>query len=204
VLNKAFRSAFSDLVRQDSPSFIRGWLEKSSLPGMLFHRDAEDGLETVIRELLWSYSERNNEAVARMVNAFPDHNIQDQDESKRFEARLTQLADDYPAIAWSLARSGRHKHKMVIRSVAEGLAFQSNTTDFQPGIGRAVNDSARLIGFEPQQLNAAIVAFAARLEGAGVMTDTQVFQIRRLGETVSGRRTLAAALLLRLAETRVL
>ena len=124
-----------------------------------------------------------------------------------FTSILMRLSDDYPSIAYSLARcrldSGYDCDK-VVRPVAEGLVSQMQPMPIREGVRRASDACRRLVGITQAEMEDAVVAFVARLEGKGRPTQPQNFYLRPLGETVDGRRFLSAALLLRLLDRRAL
>jgi hypothetical protein len=204
VLKGALSVAVREAINRDPAAFIKGWLDKGALPSMFVHRDGEDGLESVVREFLWDYSERGASRVESLLAAFPKHSsYRDQSDVEVFTSDLARFVDEYPAVAYSLARLRfGNKYRKCIRAVVESLLSQPQPMAIGNAIRRASDECARLVGITGQEMESAAVAFAGHLDGRGACQRSQNFYLRRLGETVNGRRFLSSALLLRLLEGR--
>jgi hypothetical protein len=204
VLSNAIVRAVREGICRDPAAFIRGWLDKGALPRGLVHGNGEDGLESVVREFFWYYSERSVSKVEALVAAFPAASYRNESGIEVFTSVLAGLSDEYPSIAYSLARVRvGGEYRRALRPVVEGLVFQPEPMPLAQAVRSASDRCAKLVGAAERQLEDAVVAFVACLDGRGNPTQAQNFYLRRLGETVNGRRFLSAALLLRLLEGRV-
>ena len=133
----------------------------------------------------------------RVVNSLPTIKATDLSEPDGLESCLIRLGEDYPSVAFNLARSTRGPNqKTAIQSAAEGLSSQGGS--YSIAKDSLPRHCGRLLDIEPTVMEAALIAFEARLNRVGSLTDAQSFYLKRLGETISGRRSLTAFLFFRL------
>ncbi|MGH9437856.1 MAG: hypothetical protein ACRD22_08150 [Terriglobia bacterium] len=207
VLNKDWQKAMRVAVAKAPVEFIRGWLGREALPKSLVHRNAEDGIETVAREFLWNYSERNRGRVEKMAATFPVLQAPDRNESEviSFQRMLSRLGEVCPSLAYSLARTRMgNSFSKHIRGVAIDLISRPEPMEAAQLFRMSARYCADLARTTQEQIEHAVAAYADWLEGKTAPTAYENFYLRRLGETDSGRKYIAAALLFHLAEGRAL
>ena len=66
ILNSSFKVPMQEAVVQVPAEFVRGWLGAETLPYGLVHRQAEQGLDSVIREFLWNHIDRNETGLGQI------------------------------------------------------------------------------------------------------------------------------------------
>lgn len=204
VLNEAWCAVMREAVLRNPVEFLRGWLNKEALPHRLSHRNAEDGVEVVVRELLWNYSDPSRWRVEALATALPTQPLREgaENEIVALERLLTRLGDLCPSLAYNLARAKGQRCIKPVRAVAVDLVSRPEPIGVPQLFSMAARNCAALVdGATQQEIENAVRAYADQLDkGAPAKS---AFYLRRLGETVSGRRYITAALLLGLSERGV-
>ena len=187
--------------------FVSGWLGTDPLPYGLLHRQAERGLDTVIRAYLWNYAEKNEAKIERLARAFPrpDSPPGTENEADAFKSAVLRLAEVCPALAYNYARQKLRgdKYRKYVRAVAATLLRQSEVLDLRQLQGNLQNDRrdcANLIEITPDQLETAVKAFGGHLDNPARDYKQDEPNLRMLGERSKGCKFLSASLLLRLLE----
>jgi hypothetical protein len=203
VLNDVWRAAMRETVQKNPVDFVRGWLGKDALPTPLANRDAEDGIDVAVREFLWNYSDRSRWRVEDLTAAIPAQPLRERTENDviALKCALMRLGDLCPSLAYNFARTRMdNKFTKHIRTVAVDLISRPEQIDIPLMFSMAARNCASLVGATQQEIEDAVGAYANGLEGRATPTGSQAFYLRRLGETESGRRYIAGALLFRLSE----
>ena len=191
-----------EAVVQVPAEFVRGWLGTETLPYGLVHRQAEQGLDSVIREFLWNHIDRNETRMERLARAFPAESAA-QSEGDAFKSLLWRLGEVCPSLAYNL---GRHKlrgdkYRKYARAVAAAMLHQpADCPRLRDELTLACRHCAGRLGIASEALQANTDAFAAYLDSQASNYKEVEPELRRLGETSSGRQFLTASLLLRLVE----
>lgn len=202
ILNSFFRAPMQESVVQAPVEFVMGWLAPESLRYGLVHRQAELGLETVIREFLWNHIERNESRMERLARAFPSE-INTHSEAECFKSLLSHLGEICPSLSYQLARLKlrSERYRKYVRAVAAAMLHEpADCLQLQETLTAARRDCSRLLGTGPEALLAYVDAYGAYLDGQASNHKHVETDLRRLGETSSGRRFLTASLLLRSME----
>jgi hypothetical protein len=205
ILNSSFRAPMQESVIQAPAEFVAGWSGVEIPPHGFVHRPAEHGLDTVIREFLWNYVDRNETRMERLARTFPS-GAAGQSEAESFKSSLSRLGEICPSLSYQLARHKLRsdKYRKYVRAVAAALLHQpADCQHLQDKLGTARRDCANLLGLAPEALDADVNAFAANLDNRPSNYKQAEPDLRRLGETSSGRRFLTASLLLQLVERSV-
>jgi hypothetical protein len=202
ILNSSFRAPMQESVVQAPAEFVTGWLGVGALPCGLVHSQAEHGLDAVIREFLWNHIDRNETRMERLGRAFPSE-ATGQSEAESFRSSLSRLGEICPSLSYNLAskKLRSEKYRKYVRAVAAALLHQpADCPQLQDKLGTARRDCASLLGIAPEALDANVNAFAAHLDSQPSNYKQMEPDLRRLGETSSGRQFITASLLLRLVE----
>jgi len=119
ILNSSFRALMQEAVAQVPAEFVRGWLGVEALPYGLVHRQAEQGLDTVIREFLWNHMDRNESRMERLARAFPSE-VTAQSEGESFKSSLSRLGEICPSLSYNLAKYKLRgdKYRKYVHAVA--------------------------------------------------------------------------------------
>lgn len=206
VLNASFRGPIRDAVLFAPAEFVRGWLSDDLQYGLV-HRPAEQGLETVVREFFWDYTDRDEAKMDKLVHAFPRSPTQpgSQSESEAFKSTLMHLGEICPSLAYRLAKHKVRgdKYRRYVRAVTGALLRQPETTDSQQMRSQliaACRDCANLLGSTPEMLETSVQALGSQLDGHTPNYREPEDGLRKLGETSRGRQFISASLLFRLVE----
>ena len=208
ILNDVWRALMRETVHKATAEFVRGWLDKTALPSPLLHREAEDGVEVVLREFLWDYCDRDRSKIEAIAAAIAVHRSSEQicDEIVMFKNTLMRLSDVCPSLAYSFADANLRDNMLIehIQGIAVDLLSRPQLVPFPQLYHMATHTCADLVGATHQEVEHAVVAYADQLEGNVLPTGSELFYLRRLGETESGRRYIAAGLLFRLSARSLL
>jgi hypothetical protein len=202
ILNSSFRAPMQEAVFQAPAEFVTGWLGVGVLPYTLVPSQAEHGLDTVIREFFWNHLDRNEPRMERLARAFPSE-ASGQSEAESFKSSLSRLGEICPSLSYLLAKHKLRgdKYRKYVRTAAAALLHQpADCPQLQDKLGTACRDCANLLGVVPEALDANVNAFGAYLDDQPSNYRQVEPDLRRLGETSSGRQFLTASLLLRLVE----
>jgi hypothetical protein len=205
VLNHTFRHQVQQAVSRAPVEFVRGWLGKNALPPGLGQRLAEQGLDTVIRALLWNHVEPNESRASLLVRAFPRSLAEGEieNEADQFKRTLVHVGGICPSVAYGFAKPrvrGEKYRKFVRTAAAEMLRQTSNELpQLHAALARLRRDCAGLIGLAPDDLQGALESYRRCLDGQ-VSDKRYEEHLRRLGEMVQGRQFLSAYLLMRLLD----
>lgn len=202
ILNSSFRASMLAAVLQAPAEFVSGWLGVETLPYGLVHQPAEQGLEAVIREFLWNHGDKNEARMDRLARAFPAGGGA-QSEADGFKSSLWRLGEICPSLSYCLARHKVRgdKYRKYVRAVVAAMLHQPpDSPQLRGTLTVACRDCASLMGMAPEALQANVDAFGAHLDNQASNYTQVEPDLRRLGETSSGRQFLTASLLLRLAE----
>ena len=206
VLNTAFRGPLQEAILVAPSEFLRGWLAEPLRFGLV-HRPAEEGLDTVIREFLWDYVERNETKMDNIVRAFPRSQAQpgSQSESEAFKSMLMCLGELCPSLAYNLAKHKlrSNKYRKYVRAVVGALLRQREPTEpsqTQSQLFAVRRDCANLLGITSETLETGVQEFCSHLDGRPSSYKQLEHELRRLGETSLGRQFISASLLYSLAE----
>ena len=201
VLSAAYASSLKSALTDAPVQFLRGWIDTASLQPSFRHRLAEDGLDTVIRALFWSYSERRPKYLNEMVQALGSRLPKELSGSpiENFRKTLLLIGEICPSLAYNLARADAHddRYRDCIRSVIQD-ALESDSYGVDPikaNLNLASDTCARFLAVAPDDLAEGMRAYAAHLAGEGPPSQYET-SLRRLGESGRGRHYLIAALLL--------
>jgi hypothetical protein len=202
ILNSSFRPPMQEAVIRDPAEFVKGWLGSAALQHGLVHQQAEQGLDTVIRELLWNHTDRNEGRVEKLARAVVGE-IEERSDGETFKSLLFRLGDICPSLSYSFAKHKLRgdKYRKYARAVAAAMLQQTaDCPRIGDALGAARRDCASLIGIVPETLEANVSAFGAHLDNQASNYKLSEAELRRLGETLRGRQFLTASLLLRLVE----
>jgi hypothetical protein len=204
ILNLSFRSSMQEAIFQVPVEFVRGWLGDEALPYGLVHRQAEQGLDAVIREFFWNYKDRNETRLERLAQAFaPEASAQSEAES--FKSSLSRLGEICPSLCYRLAgyKLRSDKYRKYVRAVAAAMLHQPpGCPQLRVALAGACRECASLVGIAPEILQANVDMFGAYLDNQVPTWKQAEPELRRLGETSGGRQFLTASLLLRLVERK--
>ena len=202
ILNPSFRGPMLEATVQVPAEFVRGWLGVEALPYGLVHRQAEQGLETVVREFLWNHVDRNETRMERLARAFSSE-VHAQSEAESFKSLLSRLGEICLSLAYSLAKHKLRgdKYRKYVRAVAAAMLHQpADCPQIRDRLTAACRDCAGLLGSASEAMESNVDAFGAYLDNQASNYKEAEPDLRRLGETSSGRQFLTASLLLRLVE----
>jgi hypothetical protein len=203
ILNSSFRAPMEEAALQAPAELVRGWLRAETLQYGLVHQHAEQGLDAVIRELLWNHADRNEARAERLARAFPGDS-ETRSDGEDFKSLLWRLGDICPSLSYNLAKHKLRgdKYRKYARAVAAAmLQLPADCLQLRDRLTAACRDCANLIGIAPEALEAHVNAFGDHLDNQASNYKQAEADLRRLGETLRGRQLLTASLLLRLAET---
>lgn len=204
ILNSTFRSSMQEAVVQVPAEFVRGWLGVEALSYGLVQRQAEQGLDAVIREFFWNYIDRNETRMERLARAFPSEvTVTSQGEAELFKCSLSRLGEICPSLSYNLAKHKLRgdKYRKYARAVAAAMLHQpADCPQLRDNLTAACRDCANLLGIPSEALEANVSAFGTHLDGQPSNYKKVETDLRRLGETSQGRQFLTASLLLRLVE----
>lgn len=202
ILSSSFREPMQEAIVQAPAEFVTGWLGAEAVQYGLVHQEAEQGLETVVREFLWNHTERNETRMERLARAFPAEGG-GQSEADTFKSSLRRLGEMCPSLSYNLAKYKLRgdKYRKYVRSVAAAMLHEpADSPQLRERLSAACRDCASLIGVAPEVLEADVNAFAVHLDNQVSNYKQVESDLRRLGETSRGRHFITAALLLRLVE----
>ena len=202
ISNSSFRASIQESVVQAPAEFVAGWRSAELLPLGLVHQQAEPGLDTVIREFLWNYIDKNEARMDRLARAFLS-GAADQSEVEAFKSSLSRLGEICPSLSYCLARHKLRsdKYRKYVRAVAAAMLHEpADCAQLQGKLSITRLDCANLVGISPAVLDTNVNAFAAYLDDEASNYKQAETDLRRLGETSRGRQFLTASLLLRLVE----
>jgi hypothetical protein len=202
ILNSSFRASMGKAVLQAPSEFVRGWLGAEAPPFGLVHRPAEPGLDIAIREFLWNYTDRNEIKMERIARAFRQQDNA-QNEAESFKHSLSHLGEICPSLAYQLAAQKLRgdKYRKYARGVAAAMLRRpEDDPDLRGALAAACRGCASLMGMAADSLQADVDAFGTHLDNRPSNYKLAEPNLRRLGETSSGRQFIAATLLLRLVE----
>ena len=202
ILNSSFRAPMQEAVVQAPAEFVSGWLGAGTLQYGLVHQQAEQGLESVIREFLWNHADRNETRMDRLARAFPADS-ETRSDGEAFRLLLWRLGDICPSLSYNFAKHKLRgdKYRRYARAVAAAmLQLPADCAQLRDRLTAACRDCADLIGIAPGALEANVNAFGAHLDNQASNYKQAEADLRRLGETLRGRQFLTASLLLRLVE----
>jgi hypothetical protein len=202
ILNSSFRAPMQQAVLQAPAEFVRAWLGAEALQYGLVHQEAEQGLDSVIRELLWDYADRNDTRIESLARAFPA-DTETRSDGEAFRSLLCRLGDICPSLSYNFARSKLRgdKYRKYARAVAAAmLQLPPDGAQLRDRLTTACRDCAGLIGIAPGALEANVAAFGAYLDNQAPNYKQGEAGLRALGETLRGRQFITASLLLRLVE----
>lgn len=206
VLNSSFRTPMQEAVAQDPAEFVSGWLNVNdeALQYGLVHRQAEQGLDVVIRQFLWNHVERNETRMEKLARTFSAERGP-QSESEVFKSSLSRLGEICPSLSYNLARIKLRgdKYRKYVRAVAAAMLRQPETTEISQLRTRLIadcRDCANLLGADPEALEKTVNAFGAYLDNQASDYKQVEPDLRRLGETTRGCQFLTASLLIQLLE----
>lgn len=100
VLNSWFRETMREAVLRRPIEFVKGWMNDSALPFGLVHRQAEQGLEIVIREFLWNYIDRNENTLDKLAGMVSGR-AGPMDGADAFTSILSQLGELCPSLSYN-------------------------------------------------------------------------------------------------------
>ncbi|MCW5980040.1 MAG: hypothetical protein KIT09_18300 [Bryobacteraceae bacterium] len=208
VLNASFREPMKQAVIRLPVEFVNGWLNDSELQYSLSHRQAEQGLDAVIREVFWNYVERNETNMEKLAKAFRGSHMAagHRDEWEAFRSSIELLSEMCPSLAYGLAKTKARgeKSRKCIRIAVAAMVRQPENTDvpqLRNQLAASCRECASIIGLSPPALEAGALAFQRRLNNGPSSDYSYVeWNLRRLGETSRGREFLAASLLLSLLD----
>jgi hypothetical protein len=205
ALNPTFRPPLQQAVSRAPTEFVRGWLDNVNLPNGLVHRQAEQGLDAVLRAFFWNHVERNEGRVNDLVRAFrrPTSDNTVATEADQFKRGLMNVAEICPSLAYCFAkiRVRGEKYSKFVRSVVADMLRQPSTefSQLRSELSTLGRDCATLIGISQAELGTLVDSYGRYLDGGAL--DAQVdADLRRLGERKRGRQYLAASMLMRLLE----
>ncbi len=202
ILNSSFRKWMQDSVLQSPAEFVIGWLGSGPPSSGLVHKEAEPGLDSVVREFLWNFIDKNVARVERLAKALRSDDTP-RSQADDFKSSLTRLAEICPALPYCLAghKLLSKQYRNYVRAVAAALLHEPpDCQQLQDKLAAACRDCAALLGITPQALLDGANAFGAYLDNQASNYRRAEPDLRRLGETSRGREFLAASLLLRLIE----
>jgi len=202
ILNSSLRPSMEKAVLQAPVEFVRGWLGAEAPPFGLVHRQAEPGLDTVIREFLWNYTDRNESKIERLARVFRQQDSA-QSEAESFKYSLSYLGEICPSLSYQLAEQKLRgdKYRKYVRGVAAAMLHRpADDPDLPGALATACRGCATLMGMAPDSLQADVDVFGAHLDNRSSNYKQAEPNLRRLGETSSGRQFITGSLLLRLVE----
>lgn len=200
LLSEPFVGPLSRFIRQFPAIFLRGWLDESVLRKPLMHRLAESGVETVVRSLLWDYSEGRTKQLHELVSALESRFSDEPAASpiENFRKTLLLLGELCPAFAYSMARVDSHddRYRQSILSVIHAAAGLDQPTPAQlrNALGDMTRDCAKLVHITPDAISILSRRYEAFLAGKEPHFE-DVILINRIAEYRRGREFLIATLL---------
>jgi hypothetical protein len=201
LLSDPFLEPLKRFIRQYPTIFLRGWLNESVLRTPLLHREAESGIETVVRSLFWDYSEDQRRQLHELASALQSRFSHDLSASpvENFGKTLLLLGELCPAFAYSMARVDAHddRYRQSILSVirdATGLD-RSDPREIRNALGDMTRDCARLVRITPHALSELSRRYEAFLAGKETRFE-EISLINRIAEYRRGREFLIASLLM--------
>ena len=200
LLSEPFLEPLKRFVRQSPALFLRGWLNESSLPKPLLHREAESGLLTVVRSLFWDYSEGRTRQLHELANALQPRFSHELAASpiENFRKTLLLLGEICPAFAYSMARVDSHddRYRQSILSVIHDAAGLDQPTSerARSALGEMTRDCAKLVHITPDALSKLSRRYEAFLAGKEPRFD-EINLLNRVAEYRRGREFLIASLL---------
>ena len=200
LLSEPFLDPLKRLIRQSPAIFLRGWLNEGVLQKPFLHRDAESGIETVVRSLFWDYSEGRTKQIHELASALQSRLSHELGASpiENFRKTLLLLGEICPAFAYSMARVDSHddRYRQSILSVihdAAGLA-QPTAAQVRSTLGDMTRDCAKLVHITPDALSKLSRRYEAFLAGEEPRFE-EISLVNRIAEDHRGRDFLIALLL---------
>ena len=201
LLSNPFQEPLKRFIRRNPATFLRGWLNDSELRKPLLHREAESGIETVVRSLFCDYSEDHRRQLHELTSALQSRFSHDPSGApiENFQKTLLLLGELCPAFAYSMARIDAHddRYRQSILNVirdATGLD-RSDLAQIRNALGDMTRDCAKLVRITPS----ALLELSRRYEEFLAGEDTrfeELFLINRMAEYRRGREFLIASLLM--------
>jgi hypothetical protein len=200
LLSEPFLDPLKRFISQSPAIFLRGWLNEGVLRKPLVHRIAESGIETVVRCLLWDYSEGRTKQLHELVSALQSRFSHEPAASpiENFRKTLLLLGELCPAFAYSMARADSHdeRYRQSILSViydTTGLD-QPTAAQLRSALGDMTRDCAKLVQITPDALSTLSRRYEAFLAGKEPHFE-DVILVNRIAEYRRGREFLIATLL---------
>jgi hypothetical protein len=201
VLKRSLKAPMSEAVLRSPSDFVSGWFDD---PPGLVQRQAEQGVELVVRSFLWNYNDKNEAMTDRIARAFPrSDNSTSRSEVEAFKSGLLLVGAVCPSLGYSLASRKLRgpKYAKYVRAASASMLRQPEMTDLaslQVQLATERGECANLIGGRPEALESAVNAFGIYLDGQGQMPGQTETDLRILGEFSRGPLFITASLLLRL------
>jgi hypothetical protein len=203
VMSAALRNSMEKATTRAPAEFVRGWLNRESLPPSLTFRQPDPGAEAIIRWFLWNHREENQDRIVRIARAFPGP--QSSSEAEIFMSSLVGLGEICPPLAYNVAKARLRgdKYWQYIRRVVAQVLRQPSTASLSH-----LNDSLRtltrqcsdLLRVTPETLVEQVNALVGHLDSQPSAYAEMESQLRRMGELSVGRQQLTASLLIRILE----
>jgi hypothetical protein len=200
LLAEPFFEPLRRFVRQSATIFLRGWLDESFLRKPSIHRTAESGVDTVVRSLLWDYSEVRTKQLHELVSALQSRFSHEPAASpmENFRKTLLLLGELCPAFAYAMARVDSHdeRYRQSILSVIHAVAGldQPTAAQLRSALGDMTRDCAKLVHITPDALSTLSRHYEAFLAGKQSRFE-DVILLNRIAEHRRGREFLIATLL---------
>lgn len=200
LLSEPFLDPLKRLIRQSPAIFLRGWLNEGVLRKPFLHRDAESGIETVVRSLFWDYSEGRTKQIHELASALQSRFSHELTASpiENFRKTLLLLGEICPAFAYSMARVDSHddRYRRSILSVIHDAAGLDQPTEAQvrSALGDMTRDCAKLVHITPDALSKLSRRYEAFLSGKEPRFE-EINLVNRIAEYRRGREFLIASLL---------
>jgi hypothetical protein len=187
-------------IKQSPAIFLKGWLDESALRKPTTHRVVESGIDTVVRSLLWDYSEGRTKQLHELASALQSKFSYEPTASpmENFRKTLLLLGELCPALAYSMARVDSHdeRYRQSILSVihaAVGLD-QPTAAQLRSALADMTRECAKLVHITSDALSLLSRRYEAFLAGKEPRFE-DVILINRIAEYRRGREFLIAILL---------
>ena len=200
VLAEPFEELLKHIVRQYPSAFLRGWLDENALPKPFQHREAENGILTVVRTLFCDYSERRAKQLHELANSLSSAFSHEPTSSpvENFSKTLLLMGEICPSFAYSMARADVDDERYrqgILRVIhdALGLALQS-VEEARIALRNMTRECAKLVCITPDALSTVTRHYEAYLAGQDARFE-EINLINRIAEYRKGREFLIASLL---------
>ena len=200
LLSEPFLDPLKRFIRQSPTIFLRGWLNECVLRKPLLHRDAESGIETVVRSLFWDYSEGRTKQLHELVGALQSRFSHDIAASpiENFRKTLLSLGELCPAFAYSMARVDSHNdhyREGILRVIHAAVGLdQPSAAQVRSALGDMTRDCAKLVHITPEALSRLGRHYEAFLAGKESRFE-EISLVNRIAEYRRGREFLIVSLL---------